>query len=268
MGIDDLQYVQACGDDDAQVAVAPEVVAQVADIIRRIAAVEFVGRPVREFVGVLFVLVQQPVRLLETLVAAVVPVDAVDHRRETSDHEGDFPVAFVVDLPRAGEDAGQRCGLLDIRHVVGRVVYRRIADEIDVRGDGQSQVDLAAGVAADHLGLQCVQFGRTREVLVGVGVILPLERLVCPVFVDVERQPRSHRTVEYGQFPVLFVVYLSVAGQDGRDPADLRERHRVAHEPAFLVPHGIRFGLDAGQPEPHERVRGADVVRTQCRHGE
>ena len=82
--------------------------------------------------------------LLETLVAAVVPVDAVDHRRETADHEGDFPVTFVVDLPRAGEDAGQRRGLLDVRHIVGRVVYRRIADEIDVRGDGQSQVDLAS----------------------------------------------------------------------------------------------------------------------------
>lgn len=103
----------------------------------RVTAVELVGGAVGILVGIGLVVAQEVVCFLEALVAAVVPVDAVDHRGEAAHDERHFPVAFVVDLPRAGEDAGQGGGFLDVRDVVGGVVDRGVADEVDVGGDGQ-----------------------------------------------------------------------------------------------------------------------------------
>ena len=267
MGVHDLKDVQSGRDDDAEVAVAAVVVAQVADEVRRVAAVEFVGRAVGVGVRILFVVAQQPVCLFETLVAAVVPVDTVDHRGETAHDEGHFPIAFVVNLSRAGEDAGQRGGFLDVRDLVGRVVHGGVADEIDVRGHRKAQIDLPAGVAADHPALQRVQFGRAREVFVRVGFVFALEGLVSLVFVEIEGQTRTQGAVENGQFPVLFVVNLSVTGQYGRNPAHLRERHRIAHQPAAFMLGGVRFDLYAGHFEPVERVGFAYVVGAQLRDG-
>ena len=271
MRIDDLQDVQRTREDDAEVAVAPVVVAQVADERGRIASVELVGRSVGVFVGIAVVVAQQIVGLFETLVAAVVPVDAVDHRGESADDERHFPVAFVVDLSRSGEDAGQRGGLLDARHVVGRVAHGRVADEVDVRGDRDPQVNLTPRVAADHLGLEGVQLGRAREVHVGIGLELALERLVGLVFVDVQSQSGSHQSVEDRQFPVLFVVNLSVAGDHGRNPAHLRERHRVAHKPAFFVNlafgRGVHAPLCGVEARQGQRVEVMQVVGAQVRDG-
>ena len=178
---------------------------------------------------------QKVVRLLVALVSAVVPVDAVDHRGETAHDEGHLPVAFVVDLPGAGEDAGQRGGFLDLRDVVGAVVDRRVADEVGVGGDGESEVELAPRVAADHARLQGVEFGRAGEAAVGDGLVFALERFIAVVFVDEERETGAQGAVEDRQLPVLLVVDLTVAGHDGRYPAHLRKRHGVAHEPPFAV---------------------------------
>ena len=54
MGVHDLKDVQSGRDDDAEVAVAAVVVAQVADEVRRVAAVESAGRAVGVGVRILF----------------------------------------------------------------------------------------------------------------------------------------------------------------------------------------------------------------------
>ena len=127
------------------------------------------------------------------------------------------------------------------------------------------------GVAADHLRLQGVELRGARETHVRIGFVLPFERFVGLVFVDVEPQSGSHQSVEDRQFPVLLVVDLSVAGQHGREPAHLRERHRVAHQPPFLEDAGFGRGVDA-QPGDFEtgqrqRIEIAAVVGPQGRDG-
>ncbi len=242
VGVDDLERIERPRDDDAEVAVAPVVVAQVEDERRRIAAVELVGRAVGVVLGVGVVVADEVVGLLETLVAAVVPVDAVNQRGEAAHDERHLPVAFVVDLSGAGEDAGQRRGFLDVRNVVGGVVDRRVADEIDVGGDGKTQVHLPPGVAANHLRLQGVELGRAAQAPVGQRVVLAFERPVGAVFVEEKGQPRADGAVEDGQFPILFVVDLAVARQDGREPAYLGERHGIAHEPPLAIGTGREPG--------------------------
>lgn len=202
MCVDDLQDVECTRDDDTQVAVTPVVVPQVADERGRIAAVELVRRTVGVFVRIVLVVAQQVVGLFETLVAAVVPVDAVDHRGESAHDERYLPVTFVVNLSRTGEDAGQRGGFLDVRHVVGLVADGRVADEIDVRRDRDPEVSLPPGVAANHLRLQGVELRGARKTRIRIGFVLPFERLVGLVFVDVEPQSGSHQSVENRQFPV------------------------------------------------------------------
>ena len=271
MGVDDLQDVQRARDDDTQVAVAPVVVPQVADERRRIAAVELVRRAVGVFVRIVFVVAQQVVGLLEALVTAVVPVDTIDHRGESAHDERHFPVALIVYLSRTGEDAGQRGGFLDVRHVVGLVAHGRVADEIDVRGDRDPEVGLPPGVAADHPRLQGVEFRGARSAHVGIGLVLPFEWFVGLVLVDVKPQSGSHQSVEDRQFPVLLVVDLSVAGQHGREPAHLRERHRVAHQPSLFEYAGFGRGVDA-QPGDVEmgqchRIEVMAVVGAQGRNG-
>ena len=47
------------------------------------------------------------VGFLETLVAAIVPVDGIDRGCQSAYDERQFPVTFVIDLSGTGEDRGQ-----------------------------------------------------------------------------------------------------------------------------------------------------------------
>ena len=216
----------------------------------------------------LVVVVAQAVGLLEALVTAGVPVDDVDHRGESAQHDGHLPVTLVVDLAGGGADRGQRRGFLDRRYVVGGVVDRRVADEIDVGADGCEQVDLPARVVADHFALHGVQLLRARHLLARDLLEAAFERLELLVLVKVQRQRGAERAVEDREFPILLVVDLAVAGDGDRHPADARQRHRVAHEPvAFLFGAG-GVGRCERQRIASQRIEQQRVAQQRVAAGE
>lgn len=94
-------------------------------MVLRVFLVLFQGFVVGATIGVGF---------LETLVAAIVPVDGIDRGCQSAYDERQFPVTFVIDLSGTGEDRGQCRGFLYGGGVVA-VVDRRIAQEVKVGGD-------------------------------------------------------------------------------------------------------------------------------------
>ena len=94
-------------------------------MVLRVFLVLFQGFVVGATIGVGF---------LETLVAAIVPVDGIDRGCQSAYDERQFPVTFVIDLSGTGEDRGQCRGFL-YGGVVVALDDRRIAQEVKVGGD-------------------------------------------------------------------------------------------------------------------------------------
>ena len=80
-----------------------------------------------------------------------------------------------------------------------------------------------------------------------------------------EEQPErgAERSVKDRELPVLLVVNLSVTGQHGRNPADFRQRHRIAHQPPpFLAPHRVRRKRQrVGRQHPRQCGEGERIDR-------
>ena len=187
-------------------------------MVLRVFLVLFQGFVVGATIGVGF---------LETLVAAIVPVDGIDRGCQSAYDERQFPVTFVIDLSGTGEDRGQCRGFLYGGGVVA-VVDRRIAQEVKVGGDRKPEIDLPARIAADHTGLYVVQLLRAGRTVFQQGVVLSFERFVGVVFVEEEGQSRTYRSVEDRQLPILLVVDLSETGRYQRDPTYARQRDGIA----------------------------------------
>ena len=274
MRVDDLQHIYAGREQYAEVAVAAVAVFEVFEERGRVVAVELVGRAVGVLVGVVLVVDAQRIGLLEALVSAVVPVDSVYRRGQCPDDDRHAPVAFVVYLAGSGTYRREGRGLLDIRYVVGGVVDSRIAYEVDVRGQSYACVYLSPRVVADHVGLQRVELrGAAVSVVYQHLVVLSSERLVLAVLVCEHADRAAYQRVEYRQFPVLLVVYLSETGQRHREPAYLRQAHRVAYERVAALAVGLvadlaSFGIDAvarggGYGVPHQTLGGHRAQRVQ-----
>ena len=149
---------------------------------------------------------------LETLEATVVPVDDIYHRSHTSQDYWYFPVALVVGLSCAGEDKRQGGGLLYVRHVVCGVVHRCIPQEVEIRCGRRKHKYLFLCVLANLLALQGIHLLGARHSVLEHYLQLLLQWLMTTAEVGCKANRCTERTVEYGQLPILLVVYLTVAG--------------------------------------------------------
>ena len=94
MRVHDIEQVESSGKDNAEVAVAAEVILHVFEVIRRITSFEFVGFAVHDLV----------VCFAVPVVAAGVPVDHITHRSECTHDDRYFPVTPVVKLSGSGAE--------------------------------------------------------------------------------------------------------------------------------------------------------------------